>query len=206
MKTPTFTMRPDTCDPLVVQEVWFSDCYGFKDRKDMEGKTVVDIGANIGTFTVMAALKECEVMSFEPEPNNFALLEANCLHNSVSPVLRHLGVGIGTSARFSDNNGGTRKGTEGTVVQITSINKALANLEVDFLKMDCEGSEYEIFMDATHDTLSRIREFAIEFHPDLTDPITHQEVMAKLSKQFNIRITGGVPRGAGGIVYGERKI
>lgn len=203
MKNPTFTMRPDTCDPLVVQEVWYSDCYGFKGR-DWKGKSVFDIGANIGAFTVLAALEGAIVSSYEPEPNNYAILQRNCLDNAVSPTLSAKGVGYEGYGWFDDNNGGTRKGIHGAKVEIVSVN-GLWDSPVDFLKVDVEGSEYEIVLDATEKTLSLVREFAAEFHPDLTDQETHEEAMAKLSRFFDLRITGGIPQRAGGIVFGKRK-
>lgn len=42
----------------------------------------IDVGANIGWYTAIAqrvAPHRCRIFSFEPEPNNFALLQRNCL-------------------------------------------------------------------------------------------------------------------------------
>ena len=41
--------------------------------------------------------------------------------------------------------------------------------EIDFLKMDCEGAEYDILFNATFETLKRIKILSLEFH-DLKDP------------------------------------
>ena len=45
------------------------------------GTTVVDVGANIGWFTVYAAKRGCHVMAFEPSPEVFELLMRNIVCN-----------------------------------------------------------------------------------------------------------------------------
>ena len=198
---PYFKKRRNGSDAGVINEVWVDDCYRFKDS-DIQG-TVVDIGANIGAFTVLACLKGCTVLAFEPEPNNFKLLENNCLKNLVFPTLFNKGVGNPGFGYFQDNHGGTRKGLVGVKIQIVSLNDIITD-EVDFLKMDCEGSEYEIICNTTDETLGKIKQFAAEFHPDLIDDQIHNDVIKRLEKFFTLEITGNIPI-AGGIIYGARK-
>ncbi|MEK7500350.1 MAG: FkbM family methyltransferase, partial [Patescibacteria group bacterium] len=45
------------------------------------GMAVVDIGANVGLYTVIAAKKARKVFSFEPESENFILLNKNVWEN-----------------------------------------------------------------------------------------------------------------------------
>lgn len=48
------------------------------------GETFVDIGANIGLYTIYAAvMKQAVVYAFEPEAQNYALLNRNIMHNSL---------------------------------------------------------------------------------------------------------------------------
>jgi hypothetical protein len=72
--------------------------------------------------------------------------------------------------------------------------------------MDCEGSEYPIFEDATDETLTKINEFAIEFHPDLVDDYTHNKVISRLEEFFDLEITGEIKNKAGGIIFGKGKL
>ncbi|MEM0287876.1 MAG: FkbM family methyltransferase [Nitrososphaerota archaeon] len=53
-----------------------------------ENSTVMDIGANVGHYTVIAAKKAVNgsVISFEPDPSNFRLLKMNCLVNNLKNV------------------------------------------------------------------------------------------------------------------------
>ena len=57
---------------LVPGDRWMSTCLSaFLDQKD---GAVIDIGANIGAYSIFAALHNAIVYAYEPEPNNFNLL------------------------------------------------------------------------------------------------------------------------------------
>ena len=45
----------------------------------------IDIGASVGTFTLLAAIKkECKVISIEPSASNFAILNLNIFRNNLN--------------------------------------------------------------------------------------------------------------------------
>lgn len=58
------------------------------DRQMKESETLFDIGANIGVYSVYAALRHrrATVISFEPEYANLHLLRDNLLHNHIHNV------------------------------------------------------------------------------------------------------------------------
>jgi FkbM family methyltransferase len=49
------------------------------------GDVVYDIGANVGSYTILAGLKGAEVYAFEPEAQNYALLVRNMQLNGIKP-------------------------------------------------------------------------------------------------------------------------
>lgn len=54
------------------------------------GATFVDLGANLGYYTVLAGLRvgpRGRVFAFEPDPDNFALLERNLADNGLAPSM-----------------------------------------------------------------------------------------------------------------------
>jgi hypothetical protein len=58
---------------------------------------------------------------------------------------------------------------EGYLVEVIGINELLnyLNLEkIDYLKIDCEGAEKEIFQEITKDTLNKINKIVVEYHSD----------------------------------------
>lgn len=124
-----------------------------------EGMVVVDIGANIGHYTLEAARrvgKTGKVFAFEPEPHNFSLLcrniEANGYQNVV-PVQMALSNRTG-AARLTlspDNLGGHHfensiQNGKAVTVGVTTLDEYLRHecRRIDVIKMDAEGAEMGI--------------------------------------------------------------
>jgi FkbM family methyltransferase len=120
------------------------------------GQTVVDIGANIGYYTLLfakAAGPSGRVFAFEPDPDNYRLLSANVTANGYANVTL---VQAAVSNRAGDvilyrndmnrmdhrtyDPGGT---CERVVVPSLRLDEDLAahGGRVDFVKMDIQGSE-----------------------------------------------------------------
>ena len=147
-------------------------------RLDPDYRTIVDIGANMGCFTVFAA-KECpqaRILSFEPEQNNFQYLTQNIQTNALENRITAFRCAVA-------REGGTREiaidasplhtllitpgGRKVQKVQCTTIRDIMreSGLErIDFMKMNCEGAEYEILGDCSQEDLARIRRLRIEYH------------------------------------------
>ena len=59
------------------------------------GTVFFDIGANVGVFSLYAALhRECDVYGFEPEAKNYACLNRNILLNGLGRRVKALNVGL----------------------------------------------------------------------------------------------------------------
>ena len=120
------------------------------------GMTVLDLGANIGFYTLLFANlvgKEGRVFAFEPEPNNFSALEKNVKLNgftNTTLVKRAVSDKTGKTDLFISESMGrhTIYNTKNVrkIIKIESV--ALDDfLEkypkgIDFIKMDIEGAEY----------------------------------------------------------------
>lgn len=124
-----------------------------------EGMTVVDIGANVGYYTLLAARlvgPRGKVFAFEPNPENFALLSRNVEANgyqNVFLVSKAASGQSGTAALRIDRNssGGHSlsafRGAADTVqVETVSLDDYFAGEypSIDVLKMDAEGAEMAI--------------------------------------------------------------
>jgi hypothetical protein len=82
------TTRSFQLDRFGINEVWLDEIYnppGF-DWKNCH--TVIDVGANIGTFTLFAAAhaREARIYSFEPESGTYGALKRNVEQNHLEPV------------------------------------------------------------------------------------------------------------------------
>ncbi len=124
------------------------------------GDTFLDVGANIGYFSILAAAAVGEagrVMAYEPDPENYRLLQANVELNALRPRV------ISTAAALSDANGEGRLylssdnlgdhqvyagDEERTSIPIRLVRgdddlvRTLSRL--DLVKVDTQGSEFRV--------------------------------------------------------------
>ncbi len=115
----------------------------YEQRKGIRpGDTVIDIGAGIGDFAVLASKKALRVFSYEQDSKKAGLVRKNIRLNNCQNV------------HFSHSE----------VRSLDQIFKENGIEWCDFLKIDCEGCEYAIFAGASEGTLSRIEHIAMEVH------------------------------------------
>ncbi|OGZ53404.1 MAG: hypothetical protein A3B25_02175 [Candidatus Ryanbacteria bacterium RIFCSPLOWO2_01_FULL_48_26] len=161
-------------NPGTFQEVWLMDLYE-KNYAIKNGDTVIDIGASIGAFSVLAARKGAFVYAYEPTPRSFELLKQNVVpYNNVK--IFNLAVSGGKKVVTLEEAPG---GDEGNTVMDSGSGRprfsvsAIALVDIfkensirrcDLLKIDCEGAEVEILERALQETFERIENIAMEYH------------------------------------------
>jgi FkbM family methyltransferase len=126
-------------------------------RATREGATVVDCGAYLGFYSLLAARRvgpEGAVFAFEPNPEMFELLRRNVRDNGLADRVVALPVGIGsdpTRRPFFIGQGDGAKSSlfpperwrEVTETECASLDEALGARPVDLVKLDIEGGEVE---------------------------------------------------------------
>lgn len=123
--------------------------------------TVVDIGANQGLYSLLfssLAGGGGRVLAFEPDDMLFAALAANIAANAASNIRTFhfaLGSQSGTKTLFRSllNSGDNRLAQnarsettrEAVEIRVERLDQLLATETVDFIKMDVQGWEMEVF-------------------------------------------------------------
>lgn len=215
----SFLIRPDIAtDSFVIREVFSSYDYG-DPKLFKEMKTIVDVGANIGAFTVFAGLySNAHIISIEPEPSNCEMLISNIALNNLTDRVTTYNLGI-SSAQQGDvflplGQGGNsaaaleKDSFHSQPVPSRTLDSLLDEIvgPISFLKVDTEGHETIIFGDTSDKNLSRIERFAIEYHGDTPE---WGPMVRRLSKFHNLRIesNSNIVESYlyGGMIYGELK-
>jgi FkbM family methyltransferase len=148
------------------------------------GMTAVDVGANVGYYSALAA--ECvgptgKVIAFEPNPSAFerlrgwiesnALAHAKCFQIAISNAPGRLALYIPPPSEHHNNanliSGGV--GGSSVIVPVQTLDSMLETLaidRVDFLKVDVEGFELRVMQGAERSVeAGKIRAILAEFHP-----------------------------------------
>jgi FkbM family methyltransferase len=135
---------------------WEENTHAFLLSALTPGMHVLDIGANIGYITIIAARAvgpEGTVLALEPAPDNFALLCANLDAAGVTNVLA-LQIAASdftgeTRLWLSDSNKGDHRTSlahtweQSTQVACARVDDLLCtNAPVDFIKLDIQGAEH----------------------------------------------------------------
>lgn len=165
--------------PETLVEVFGMHAYtrgGFYDPKATD--TVLDLGANVGVFSIWLARTApgIRVLAFEPFEENFAVLKANASPwREIEVYQLAVGGSCGTACmkvvgeRSIDHQLDQSREGGVTVLTLAEIaDLAGTNSPIDFLKIDIEGSEAEVFEhDQAPNLMQRFRKVAIEWHEHL---------------------------------------
>ncbi len=160
---------------------------GRKDYGDLHlTGVVVDVGAHLGTFTLYALSQGARlVYAYEPDPVLYQYLIKNLSVNGLTGKVRPfeaavVGSGPGQMAFLAEGNASGHIASSSDadtgailVKTVTLADIVLANQidYIDFLKLDCEGSEYGIIFDTPQEIWNRVGRVCLEYHYGNADKI-----------------------------------
>jgi FkbM family methyltransferase len=172
-------------DVWIIKETCLDRDYETASVGLQDGWTILDIGAGLGDFAICAARRNPRgvVYAYEPFPESFALLEENVRLNGLENVrMFPYAVGAARAGRLTlyatgeavqHRTAGASEAPTASAFDVTSVSldqifeeQNLARC--DFLKIDCEGAEYEILLNTSDRTLGRIRHVCLEYHEGVT--------------------------------------
>jgi hypothetical protein len=141
-------------DVVTVFVIFLKRDYG----KIPPGSIIVDIGANIGVFSLYAASSRAKkVYSFEPNSESYNRLKVKFPRES--NVYNAIIEGDDVS--------------DFEMVETTDLQTIVRNKDqMMFLKIDCEGSEYDILLNCNKDAFAHVSFIRMEYHRGKIDEVT----------------------------------
>jgi FkbM family methyltransferase len=190
-----FKVPPASTGVEIINEVFFSHVYTPKFLPVEKGDIVVDIGANIGVFSVFASARgAAQIYAFEPFRGNFDFLRENIalngmdniipIHEAVSGkagIARLYLAGISGGHLLFDHciDGKLDEYVEVPAITLPAVMDDRKLDRIDYLKIDCEGSEGAILESLSRDYLRRVRKIGMEFHDNVSS-LSHGEMECRL--------------------------
>lgn len=145
----------------------------------------IDVGAHLGSFSLYAvASGAATVYAYEPDPILFKTLVENVQANRLaSQIFPFQAAVVGSEAAsvtfYPDGNASgyvspvphNRRGILVKALTLTEIVLGNQLERVDFLKLDCEGSEYDIIFSTAPEIWNRIERVRVEYHHGRADEL-----------------------------------
>jgi FkbM family methyltransferase len=116
-----------------------------------DGALFIDVGANVGTYTLWAAEHGAEVIALEPAADTFALLQENIALNryQVTALQAAAGDHCGTARFTAGLDAGNSLAAEGpALTKLVTIDSLIADRSVAGMKVDVEGFELDVLRGA----------------------------------------------------------
>jgi FkbM family methyltransferase len=163
------------------------------------GDVVLDIGANKGFFS-LKSLKEgaSKVYSVEPVEHSYNQLK-KLLKDfpAIEPINKAISENDGTVTMHINKDSSATNcvssyvgifGSQSERIEVESININTLldqiNSKIDFMKVDCEGSEFELFKTISEENLKSISKLVVETHSDEIDVFIYDKLVNNGFKVF----------------------
>ncbi|OEK05363.1 FkbM family methyltransferase [Roseivirga misakiensis] len=165
-----------------------------------ENPTIIDIGGNVGFFSLfmLSQFPKAKVIAFEPMPFNFQqLAHYQSTYSTLDWTIENKAVssnrdgiklfsstidGFSTMASvFTDQGKGEEINVE-TVV-FSDVIETYGLTKIDLMKLDCEGSEYAILYGMSDDQFDLVSNFSIETHPGQSGNQNHSALVSFLKEK-----------------------
>jgi FkbM family methyltransferase len=144
----------------------------------IEGKTVIDIGANIADSCIYFVSHGAKrIIGIEPLVENYELAEQNVKLNNFSDKITILLAGCSARSGGINTSIDERTGKGWQTISGSNRVRSIPLLTLDeilqmsdlgqgeiALKMDCEGCEYDVIFSSTNNVLRRFSNILIEYH------------------------------------------
>ncbi|NDF36097.1 MAG: FkbM family methyltransferase [Nitrosopumilaceae archaeon] len=208
-------LRTDSTDLMAFVNVWLVEEYKKQGFEIKDKDTIIDIGAHIGLFALYASqfCKSGKIFCFEPIKENFDVLTANVELNKIINIIA-VNKAVSTENKTitiylsEDQSGHSMHHASSKKIQVESISlQSIFDLnsieQCNFMKMDCEGEEYQI-MEALPDShYAKIRKICMEYHLADVKQKSLDDMISRLVK-LSFKTTKAEATRTMGLLYARR--
>jgi len=148
--------------------IFLDDDYNLARIKTKKILTIVDIGANVGFFSIAArlAFPNAKIFSYEPNNQLEGYLQDNFIEINIELQMNAVGRDSGRIQLHNcgDSNQSRVVSNKEGPIEMCSLQSVIEKTggQIDLLKMDCEGSEWSILEDSK--LLQKINNITFEYH------------------------------------------
>ena len=185
-------VRPDSSDIKSIKEVVMKRSYEKQGISLNAGESWIDLGANIGAFTVLAASQGCKVTAYEPDPVSWRITTENLKINGLEAEVINAAITTTASDNVSFYVNSARKNywrnslvkqwRGGKTIKVKTLNFKDCLYTGAHIKMDIEGSEFPILESLD---FSKIGNMVFEWSFDVDPSITRfKQVIQKLRAEY----------------------
>jgi len=191
----------------VFRDVVLDDEYGLQ-CLPVSPRTILDVGANVGMFSLWARANfpGAIIHSYEPNSDLQEFLRGNL--GQVGAILHAEGVsgrdGFGSFAQQGESMLGQCNESESGDIPVVSLRSAIERMgggDVDLLKLDCEGAEWSILKQA--EAFNAVRYVRMEYH--LIDSSHSTERLIEAFVNMGFRCSHLNPNQGFGLAWFDRK-
>lgn len=187
--------RKDTADEAAINHSFGHDIFfpGVPEYEPTDGHVILDIGAHIGTFSLLASRKvgRGRVFAIEASQDSFNLTRINlALNRCDNASAHHLAVADkdgSVTLHYAIGNWGhstvAKLSGYSETVEACSLPSFMARNDIarcDFAKLNCEGSEFPVLLNTPKNVLERFGTMLVLYHCDLWTRNTEADLVAHL--------------------------
>lgn len=164
--------RPGTADRAMLSDSNIGVVGSDYETVDPRDKVIMDLGANIGGFSVRAhRLGAKRIVCYEPLPSNVEILLMNTRDLPIEVIDKCVVGDDASEVTFFQNSSKlshcsasmkTKANAVEYVVEAINFWSEINRIKPDLIKMDIEGAEYQILLD--RELPDYIKELVIEIH------------------------------------------
>lgn len=188
-------------DEYLYGEIYISNYYSVE-KQDIEGRNVIDIGANIGLFSIYCEqFDPNHIIAVEPHPENYGNLVENVMvweethedkMGNIMAVCSAVTDGTKKKVNIEGEGGHAHLSTNGHECEAQTLQEIYEMQEIyndvdTVLKLDCEGAEFQILYSSSIELLRKFKIIFLEAH-EIYDPRASIDHLISYMKWFGFEL------------------